>query len=743
MKCGSVKSDNNTPVFSGTDPNESFVKTLCLGYMANIYSRYPQWDLDTLTFLKWLLDDNFSDFVHVCLMAAPGEIRAKAMAKIAAAIDVDDQINILARVLAKFPKQRLNALHRPVSVVLEKSRLSGKHHKHSTLAVNLDEFASLFGLSEDEANVCIFLALMSSWSHVERYFDTHLDCDRQSGRKYVLAALNMTSFKFESIISGRLARLGFIDVDRRWLELSSDCLPLINESAKTVLSRDHYNTLPHPTVALDNHTVQHYDLDHLQKLLAQKHKSATHILLYGSPGTGKTSFARALAASLKSPAYEVLNNNENKAMGRRLSITACLNLTNHGEGSVVVVDEADGILNTDDGWFMRGESQDKGWLNDLLEEPETRVIWITNRVESIDPSVRRRFAYSLFFPPFGRKKRETIWESVLRKHKIKRLFSAKDIHTLARKFEVSAGAIDLAVSKAREADFDGRGGLLAKINRSLAAHITLLQNGRPVRDTDSHDRHYVLDALNLNVQPEDLLAQIRRFDNWWQLPMADRPVRNFNLLFHGPSGTGKTELARHLAHELDRPLVVKRMSDLLGPYVGQTEQALAGAFARAESDEAILLIDEADSLLFPRSRAHKSWEVSATNEFLTQMERFRGILICTTNRVMDLDDASLRRFGRKVEFGYLKPQGILALYECLLAPLVGEKFTLSLQQFASSLDFLTPGMFKIVREESLLSHLPATHKLFIEALEREARMITERSAMAIGFGSKRKMEAHD
>ncbi len=78
-------------------------------------------------------------------------------------------------------------------------------------------------------------------------------------------------------------------------------------------------------------------------------------------------------------------------------------------------------------------------------------------------------------------------------------------------------------------------------------------------------------------------------------------------------------------------------------WVGEGEKNIKRAFAEAESEEAILIIDEADSLLFNRDRAVRSWEISFTNEFLTRMERFRGILICTTNRVEDLDSASLRR----------------------------------------------------------------------------------------------------
>ena len=50
------------------------------------------------------------------------------------------------------------------------------------------------------------------------------------------------------------------------------------------------------------------------------------------------------------------------------------------------------------------------------------------------------------------------------------------------------------------------------------------------------------------------------------------------------------------------------------------------------------------------------------------MESFEGIQIFTTNRLKDLDNASLRRFNHKVEFGYLKPDGNVIFYEKLIAP---------------------------------------------------------------------------
>ena len=97
------------------------------------------------------------------------------------------------------------------------------------------------------------------------------------------------------------------------------------------------------------------------------------------------------------------------------------------------------------------------------------------------------------------------------------------------------------------------------------------------------------------------------------------------------------------------------------------------AFDEAAEKDAILLFDESDFLLGSRDRAVHSWEISQVNEFLTAMETFRGIQIYTTNRLTDLDPATLRRFDHKVEFGYLKPEGIVVFYKKILQPLVGSE----------------------------------------------------------------------
>ncbi len=166
--------------------------------------------------------------------------------------------------------------------------------------------------------------------------------------------------------------------------------------------------------------------------------------------------------------------------------------------------------------------------------------------------------------------------------------------------------------------------------------------------------------------------------------------------------------------------MVKRVSDLVSPYVGTTEQNLARAFEKASEEQAVLLLDEVDSFLQDRKKATQSWEVTAVNEMLTQMESYRGLFIASTNLMCDLDEASLRRFDLKIHFGFLKPLQIQTLFNAHLQTLKlkdpAKASGLRLSREAN----LTPGDFAVIARRARSSHLPAQKRLLKPCLRKAA-----------------------
>jgi len=68
----------------------------------------------------------------------------------------------------------------------------------------------------------------------------------------------------------------------------------------------------------------------------------------------------------------------------------------------------------------------------------------------------------------------------------------------------------------------------------------------------------------------------------------------------------ESEMGRYLETVMEKPLLLRKASGLLGPFVGQTEQQLAAAFTEAKQKNANLMIGEADSFLGSRSAPNSS-----------------------------------------------------------------------------------------------------------------------------------------
>jgi len=208
-------------------------------------------------------------------------------------------------------------------------------------------------------------------------------------------------------------------------------------------------------------------------------------------------------------------------------------------------------------------------------------------------------------------------------------------------------------------------------------------------------------------------------------------VRSARICMYGPPGTGKTAFARWLAQQLDMPLHIKRASDLLSKWVGGSEKNIANAFEQAAADNAILLIDEVDSLLQKREGANQSWEVTQVNEMLTQMEDFEGVFIASTNLMNGLDPAALRRFDVKLNFMALRPEQAAELLASYCVQNHIEAPTPADATAVGQLKQLTPGDFAAVARRQRLVPLTSASS-WVAALKEEC-MLKPHASSHLGF----------
>ena len=132
------------------------------------------------------------------------------------------------------------------------------------------------------------------------------------------------------------------------------------------------------------------------------------------------------------------------------------------------------------------------------------------------------------------------------------------------------------------------------------------------------------------------------------------------IIFYGAAGTGKTMTAYSLAKSLKRQVLAFDCSKILSMYVGESEKNVRKIFdtfyelSSKTKTEPILLLNEADQFLGARSSGNLTGSDQMHNQmqniFLEQIEKFRGMLIATTNLLENIDKAFSRRFDYKIEF---------------------------------------------------------------------------------------------
>ena len=472
-----------------------------------------------------------------------------------------------------------------------------------------------------------------------------------------------------------------------------------------------------PSLSLDDfahlNEMKKMMLDYLQSSFAT-HRKGANILIYGAPGTGKTELATLLGKVLSVSVNNITYMDEDGdviSAEDRLNKCRFAQKVLEGQSSLLIFDEIEDVFRA--GFFECSVAQkNKAWMNQLLENNNVPMIWLSNSVSGIDPAFLRRFDLILEMPDLPLKNKSALITQ-LTEGKL----SPAYVQHFAKVRSLTPAILSRTIRVAKELNTSNFAEtLLMMFNQTLKS-----QNKPKIEPLVLGKADYNLDYVACN-------------DNIHRISEGLKQSKKGRICCYGPPGTGKTAWAAWLAEQLDMPLLLKQGSDLLNPYVGGTEQNIAQAFEQAKADNALLVLDEVDTFLFSREGANRSWERSQVNEMLTQIERFEGLMVVSTNLIEVLDPAALRRFDLKLKFDYLTLKQRLDFAkqqaEILGLPLLSEE---DLSQI-ESLNLLTPGDFAAVARRHQFSPF---HKVqdWLMALQGECEVKPAFSATTrrIGF----------
>ncbi|ESP88544.1 AAA family ATPase [Candidatus Halobonum tyrrellensis] len=414
------------------------------------------------------------------------------------------------------------------------------------------------------------------------------------------------------------------------------------------------------------------------------------VLLYGPPGTGKTLIAKAVAnevdatfISVSGPEITSKYKGESEERLREIFDRA-----NEEAPSIIFFDEIDSIAGQreDEGGM---ENRVVGQLLSLMDGLDARedvvVIGATNRVDAIDPALRRggRFDREIEIGVPGEAGRREILDVHTRRMP---LAADVDLDRLAARTYGFVGAdvdsltTEAALTALRRTRHDDADADLGTVEVTRADFEDALSSVEP-----SAMREYVAEQPSTTFDDvgglHDAKAALERAVTWplqyGPLFAAADAAPPTGVLLHGPPGTGKTLLARAIAGESEVNFIQVAGPELLDRYVGESEKAVRELFERArQAAPVIVFFDEIDAIAGDRDFAGDSGVGErVVSQLLTEFDRAAEnpslAVLAATNRKDALDPALLRPGRLEDHVEVPKPDGEARL--AILRVHTGEK----------------------------------------------------------------------
>ncbi|KIM11035.1 MAG: hypothetical protein KU37_07975 [Sulfuricurvum sp. PC08-66] len=611
---------------------------------------------------------------------------------------------------------------------------NGAHFGNEVLEKNLQKLCHFIDLKPVEIDILRFALYVHNYNVLDDAGELLSETSTMAMYYYLSVLLGYPSSAIKEALksSGTLAQKSLLRVEqkdrsrlRHKLELASDGFAQrmmhSDEGIETMLS-DVIRPCDTSHLMLEDFVHITSTLEVLLAYLgdAMRHqKRGVNVLLYGRPGTGKTELVKVIAHALQAELFEVAyENEEHEPIGgieRYKAYLTAQSLLQH-KNVLVMFDEIEDIFReeSEPSHMSRRNSarQYKASFNRTLETNALPTIWVSNSVHAIDDAIIRRFDIVLEMPVPPHSRRKAIIES-----HAQTLLAPSTVEKIAQNPHATPAIVTRAT----------------KVIHAVKANISQIDQAYEMLVSGTlKAQGFATIKTHKSTPPLYDPALISTSIDTVQLVEGIRTSGKARLCLYGVPGTGKSAFGHYIAQALDAPFLLKKGSELISKWVGETEQNIADAFAEAKSSKAVLVFDEIDSFLRDRRDARASWEVTQVNEMLVQMEEFEGIFIATTNLIDNLDQASLRRFNLKLEFGYLSSDNVLLLFARYAHFLGLDTPTPQLLQQLRTLTHLTPGDFDAVYRQHSFMPLHNCDTFYARLLE-EVRLKERTHPRKVGF----------